>query len=78
MQQVVTVHFADEGTSPLISRDIGRIFGQDIAHQLVDGVIAFFLECVVHLLHDFMDLDVLLIVDGENGSCVAHEIHPLK
>jgi len=25
-----------------------------------------------------MDLDVLLIVDGENGSCVAHEIHPLK
>ena len=78
LRQVVTVHFADEGTSPLISRDIGRIFGQDIAHQLVDGVIAFFLECVVHLLHDFMDLDVLLIVDGENGSCVAHEIHPLK
>ena len=78
LQQIVPIHLTDQGTGILVGRDVGGVFGQDIAHQLIDGVIAFFLECVVHLLHDFMDLDVLLIVDGKNGSSVAHEIHPLK
>ena len=43
LQQIVTIHLADHGTGILIGRDVGGVFGQDIAHQLVDRIVAFFL-----------------------------------
>ena len=43
LQQIVTIHLADHGTGILIGRDLGGVFGQDIAHQLIDRIIAFFL-----------------------------------
>ena len=78
LQQVVTIHLADHGTGILIGRNVGRVFGQDIAHQLIDRVVAFFLLSIIHLLYDLVDLIVLFIVDGENRSCVSHAIHPLQ
>ena len=38
-----TIHLADHGTGIFIGRDVGGVFGQDIAHQLIDRIIAFFL-----------------------------------
>ena len=43
LQQIVTIHRADHGTGILLGRDVGGVFGQDIAHQLIDRIIAFFL-----------------------------------
>ena len=43
LQQIVTVNFADEGAGSLVCGDIGGIFGQDIAHQLIDRIVALFL-----------------------------------
>ena len=78
LQQIVAVNAANQRTGVLVSSDISRVLRKNIADQLVDGVIAFFLECVVHLLHDFVVLIVLLIVDRENSSCVTHARHPLR
>ena len=47
-------------------RAVCRVFGQNVAHQLIDRVIAFFLQSIIHLLYDLVDLIVLFIVDGEN------------
>ena len=44
LQQIVTVNFADEGAGSLVCGDIGGIFGQDIAHQLIDRIVALFLN----------------------------------
>ena len=78
LQQIVTIHLADHGTGVLIGRNVGRVFGLNVAHQLIDRVIAFFLQSIVHLLYDLVDLIVLFIVDGENRGCVSHAIHPLR
>ena len=43
LQQIIAIHLADQRAGVLIGRDVGRVFRQDIAHQLVDRIVAFFL-----------------------------------
>ena len=43
LQQIVTVNLADEGAGSLVCGDLSGIFGQDIAHQLIDRIVALFL-----------------------------------
>ena len=40
LQEFVAVELADEAASVIVIRDIGRVFGEKIADDLVDGVVA--------------------------------------
>ena len=44
LQQLVPVHLADEGAGVVVVGDIGGILGQDVTHDLVDGVVTLFLS----------------------------------
>ena len=40
LQQLVPIHLADEGAGGVVVGDVGGVLGQDVAHDLVDGVVA--------------------------------------
>ena len=40
LQQVVAVNAADDGAGVLVGRDVGRVLRQDVADELIDGVVA--------------------------------------
>jgi hypothetical protein len=60
LEELVPVQAADESPGVVVIGDIGGVLGEDIAHDLVDGVIAFFLEGVVHGGQDIPDLRVFV------------------
>ena len=61
LQQLIPVNFADQSTGVVVVGDIGGIFGQDVTHNLVDGVITFFFQCLVYRGEDLMDLGIALL-----------------
>ena len=71
LQQLVPVHLADEGAGVVVVGDVGGILGQNIAHDLVDGVIALFLKGLIYLGEDGLDLQITLIGQLKSSS----EIH---
>ena len=46
LQKLVPIQLADHAAGVVIVGDIGRVLGQQVAHDLVDGVIALFLQSV--------------------------------
>ena len=68
LQQIVAVDAADDGARILVGRDIGGVLRQNIAYQLVDGVVALFLQCPVDLQNCLFDLHITVITDGKNSS----------
>ena len=72
LKQIVPIHLADDAAGIFIGCDVGRVLRQDLAHQLIDGVVALFFQRVVHFLHSSADLFVLIVVNGKNRSFVRH------
>ena len=68
LQQVVAVNAADDGAGILVGRDVGRVLRQDVADELIDGVVALLLQRTVHLQHRLLDLHITVITDGKNGG----------
>ena len=78
LQQIVAVYLADQRTGSVVGRNVGGVFGKDITYQLIDRIVSFFLQCIIYLLYDRVDLIVLLIMDGKDCGRITHEIHPLR
>ena len=47
LQKFVPVDVADNAPGVVVSCDVGRILGKDVAHYLIDRIIALFLESIV-------------------------------
>ena len=60
LQQLVPVDLADQGPGIVVIGDVGGVLGENITHDLVDGVIALFLQCPIDGRENLMDLCVLL------------------
>ena len=65
IEQLIPVDFADQTPCVLIVGDIGGILRQDVAHDLVDGIVALFLQSVVHRLQDRLCFRLLFMGDGK-------------
>ena len=72
LQQLVAVELADERAGVVVIRDIGGVLRQDIADDLVDGVIALFLQCPIDGRENLMDLCVLLRGNIEFPGKIVH------
>jgi hypothetical protein len=48
LQKLVPIQLADHAAGIVIVGDIGGVLGQQIAHDLIDGVVALFLQSVEH------------------------------
>ena len=78
LQQLIPVQLADQGAGAVVVGDVGGILAENIAHDLVDGVIALFLQGTVDGGQDGSDFLVLISADAEFACVVdvAHRAHP--
>ena len=65
LKQLVPVNLADQGPGVVVVGDIGGVLGQDIAHDLIDGVIALLLQGLVDGGENLMNLLVLFQSETE-------------
>ena len=72
LQKLVAVHLADQGAGLVMVGDIGGVLGEDVAHDLVDRVIALLLQRLVHGQHDPVDLRVLIDDEIKLPGVVVH------
>ena len=67
-QQILSTNPGDKFTGIVMIGDVGGILRQNVAHDLVDGVIALFFQRAVNLLHGLLDLHIFLIAEREYSS----------
>ena len=61
MQQLVAIQLADQRAGVVMVRDIGGVLRQDVAHDLVDGIIALILQRGINGGQNMTDLSVLFL-----------------
>ena len=61
MQQLVAIQLADQRARAVVIRDIGGILREDIAYDLIDGVVALIFQRGINGRQDVADLSVLLL-----------------
>ena len=69
LQQLVAVKTADEAAGVVVVGDIRRVLGEDVADELVDGIVSLFLQLVIDAHQDIVRVHGYGIVELE-----AHRI----
>ena len=62
LQKLVTIQFADHASGIIVICDISGILSQQITHNLIDGIIALFVQSIEHASQNTSH--VLLIIAG--------------
>ena len=65
LQQLVPVQLPDQGAGIVVVGDIGRVFREDVADDLVDGVIALLLKGIVDRGLNGLDLLAPVLIEVE-------------
>ena len=73
LQQLIAVNFADESAGIVMVSNIGGVFGEDISNDLVDGIIALFLQCPVNCGEDMMNFSILIHCNAELSGKIVHK-----
>ena len=72
LEQFIPVHLADQGPGLVMVGDIGGVLGEDVTHDLINRVIALFLQRLLHGQHDPVDLRVLIDDEIKFPGIVVH------
>lgn len=70
LEQLVPVQLADQGPGVVVVGDIGGILAEDIAHDLVDGVVPLFLQGIVNGCEDGFDFVAPVEIDAEPARII--------
>jgi hypothetical protein len=75
LQELVPVDLADHIPRIVVIGNVGGVFGEKIAYDLIDGVIALFVQCVEDGAQNPAHLCGIVVGHGElNGIVVRHKI----
>ena len=77
LHQLVPVDLADHAAGIVVVGDVGGVFGNDVAHQLIDGVVALYQQRVIYRGKNFFDLG-LLIQRCKLSGLVFHQYTSFK
>ena len=72
LQELIAVDLTDQRARMVVVGDIGRILGEDVSHDLIDGIVALFLQCTIDRRHDLLDLFVFFLIDVELTRQIYH------
>ena len=79
-KQIISVYFSDKTTRIFIIGDIGRILGQKISNDLVDGIVSLFEQRSKYLLQNHFVLFFLIRCKRERdrliGLIIGHSFGP--
>ena len=63
LHQLVPVDLADHAPGAAVVGDIGGVLGEEIPHDLVDGIVAFFVQGIEHTTEDVPH--ILFVIAGD-------------
>ena len=69
LKKLVPIQLADHTAGVVVIGDVGGILGQQVAHDLVHGVVALFLQGVEHRAQDPAHI-VLVIAGDDKFLCI--------
>lgn len=72
LQKFIAVNFADQCTGVIMIGDIGGIFGQDISHDLVNGIVPFFTQSLIYGGKNVMSLFILFLCRVKLSGIFVH------
>ena len=72
LHQLVPVDLTDHATGIVIIGDIGGILGQQVAHDLIDGIIALFLQSVEHGTQGAAHILFIIAGNGKLNGIFRH------
>ena len=72
LQQLIAVDLTDQGTGVVMICDVSGILGQNVTHDLIDRVIAFFLQSMIDRRHDLLDFFIFFLIDVELTCQIYH------
>ena len=80
LKQFISVQPTDQGSGVVVVGDVSWILAEDVAHDLIDGVIPLFLERIVDRGQNHFDFLVLVDVYAEFTGIIhlTHQAHPLE
>jgi hypothetical protein len=77
LKKIVTVELTDAAASVIVIGDIGRILRENVADNLVNGVVALLSEGLVDLHEDFLHFLVAVVYGGEFNGIAFHTLASL-
>ena len=78
LQKFVSVDFADHAACVVIVGDVCGIFGQQLADDLVDGVIALFIQRIKYTPENAPHILLVIAGDSKLNGIVCHGTNPLS
>ena len=72
LQQFVAIQLADQRAGVVVVGDIGGILREDVADDLIDGVIPLFLQCLIDCGQNVINLHILIVHNTEFAGLVIH------
>ena len=72
LQKLVPIQLADHTAGVVVIGDIGGILGQQVAHDLIDGIIALFLQSVEHGTQGTAHILFIIAGNGKLNGIFRH------
>ena len=72
LQQLVPVQLADQGAGAHVIGNVGGVLREDVANDLIDGVIPLFLQCLLDCGQNVINLHILIVHNTEFAGIVIH------
>ena len=77
IHKLITVNFAYQTACVVVIGNIGRVLSQDISGYLVDRVISFFKQGIIHRLEYVFDFALPIFLYGKGSGFVIFKSHGL-
>jgi hypothetical protein len=72
LQQFIPIDFADQGAGVVVVGDIGGVLGKNVSHNLIDGIIALFFQCLIDSGQNLADFLILFYCNAELPGKIVH------
>ena len=74
LEQLITIDLTDHAAGTVVIGDVGRIFGQKIANDLIDGIIAFFIQSVEYIPKNSAHFICIIGRNGKLNGVVVRQV----
>ena len=74
LQKLITIQLTNHSTGIVVVGDIGGIFRKQVADDLIDGVIAFFIQGVEYIPENLAHILLIIAGNSEFDCIIRHEI----
>ena len=72
LHQFITINLADEAPCVVVIGDVGRVLGKKLADDLVDWIIALFLQSVINRCQNALHFGILIIDQAKFSGSIEH------